>query len=135
MRSKFQFAVEKVPHATRSFSEDLVSVPIRHTHNPRGLDDEFVGHVILKQITHRIDENHPRANPFEWLSKFLGHELYIEAVLIRMAWDAPEPFRKRLRIAMFATWADLFAPPHGVPCRVGPFYFGIITHGEQTAKL
>ena len=70
-------------------------------------------HAFLKQVAHRIDENHSRLAPPQWLSQLFRHQPQVEALLERMPLDAAEPLGKRLGIAVLAAGLIFVQPRTG----------------------
>ena len=75
-----------------------------------------------------------RACPAERLGQLLGDQPQVEALLVGMARDAPEPLGERLGVAVGAARADLGAAPDRVPGRVGPFDAGVLAHEDRSGK-
>jgi len=63
----------------------------------------------MKEIAHRVDEDHARRAPAERLFQPLRSQRQIEAGLKRMTARSPEPFRKAFRVAMITAGTDLCA--------------------------
>ena len=77
----------------------------------------------MKQIAHRVDEYHPRHTPAQGITKLLGNEPEVEAVLERMSLYSAKTLGESLCVAMLATGADLSATANRIPGRVSPLDF------------
>src|SRR5215831_6447986 len=75
----------------------------------------------MKQVAHRIDEDHLRHAPAQGFGEFFRYQAQVKPLLVWMAFDSPEPFSKYFSVTMLATGTDLCAAPHRVPRRVCPF--------------
>src|SRR5437868_5376295 len=85
--------------------------------------DVRIRDLIMKQVAHRVYEDHAWPAPAQRLSQFVRHEPEIKALLKGMPWYAPKALREPLRVAVLASGADFRAPANGVPCCVSPFDF------------
>jgi hypothetical protein len=82
----------------------------------------------VKQIAHRIHEDHLWCAPLQWLTELPWNQPQIKALLIRVPLDSPESLGKRLCITMFAPRTNLRAPAHRIPRRIRPFNFRSIEY-------
>ena len=105
-------------------------MPIRQSHHCGDLGDEGVRDSFMEEVAHGIDENAAPRLPLERLCELFWDEAQIETLLEGMAWNAPEPLGKRLRIAVGAPRADFGASSDGVPSGVGPFDFRRDAHDD-----
>ncbi len=119
---------------SRIRSDRLVSTwnvcQLARLHDPADLLDVVVGHSLVEQVAHRVDENHLGLRPPQRLGKLLGDELEVEPLLVRMPRHAPEPLGERLGVTMRTPGTDLRAAPDRVPGGVGPFDLGVQAHRE-----
>ena len=67
--------------------------------------DVLVGNVLVEEVAHRVDEDHPRPPPAERLLEPLGPEPEVEALLVGVARHAAEPLGERLGVAVGAARA------------------------------
>ena len=74
------------------------------------------------------------SRPLERFEEFVRHQAWREAVLVRVAGNAAEAFSERLGVAVFAAGADFEAPTHGVPSRLGPLDFGMLTQNARALE-
>ena len=105
-------------------------MPTRVPHDPRDPEDVLVGHGLMKEVAHRVDEDHPGRPPLERLLQLVRNQPDVEAKLEGMPGHATEALRERLRVAVLAPGADLRATADGVPGRVGPLDLGFVAHGR-----
>lgn len=89
-------------------------------HHLRNFDDVLIRYVLMKEVAHRVYEDHLRNSPTEWLSELLRNEPQVEAEFIRVTGHAAEPLGERLSVATPAALADFRAPTDRVPRRVSP---------------
>ena len=123
-----QTGLEQFPHSSRSFGQDLVGVPVRLEHDIDDFLDVLIGYIFVKEVTHRVDEYHPRPGPLERIGKFFRNEPQIETLFIRMARNTAEPLGKCLGVAVGTARTDLRATPDWVPGRVSPFDASVVAH-------
>src|SRR5579864_264642 len=109
-------------------------MPVSLLHYLGDADDVFIRHEVVKQVAHRIDKDKSRRLPSERFVEFLWHESEVKPSLIRMAGDATESFRKDLCITVLAPRTDFRAAANGIPRRVSPFDFGIVSHPVSPAQ-
>ena len=128
LAAALSFVRKEVAQSGRPLRQHLVSVPVGTLHHADNRFDVIVWNVFVKQVTHRVHEDHARLRPAKRLKKFLWNKAQIEALLVGMPRDASKPFGKCLRIAMSATGADFGAAPNGIPRGVGPLDFGLCAH-------
>jgi hypothetical protein len=55
--------MQHITHPLGAFGEDLERMSMRQCHHAGYRDDVLVGDVVLEEITHRVDEHHPRCGP------------------------------------------------------------------------
>jgi hypothetical protein len=60
--------------AVAALGEHLVGVPVGLHHDLCHGLDVSVRNVLVEQIAHRIDEDHPWSRPPKWIDKLLGHQ-------------------------------------------------------------
>src|SRR5262249_35085512 len=82
----------------------------------------------MKKVTHRVDENHFRRFPLQWLVQPLWPKRQVESCFVWMASHAAEALSNPLRVTMIATGTDLGAAGRGVPRRVGPLDLCVLSH-------
>lgn len=121
-----------VAHQRTALGQYLKDVPVGLLHCIEDLIDEYERHLLVKQVAHRVDENHPRAEPLERLLQPLGPQRQIEPSGERMPWHAAEAFREARSIAVVATARDLRAPGYRIPRRVRPLYRALVRHAHFT---
>src|SRR2546423_596609 len=100
----------------------------RAAHHVEHALDELVGHVLVKEIRHAIDENAPTGSPAERKLERAGNKPEIEALLERMIRHATETFREGLGVAVLAARRDLRASAYRVPRRVRPLDRASVGH-------
>src|SRR5712672_767912 len=96
-------------------------MPFRGHHDLRHRNDVVVRNSIMEKVAHGIDENHFWYAPAQRFHKFLWHEPQIEPLLVWVALNSPEAFRKCLRVAMFTTGTDFRAAANRIPGGICPF--------------
>jgi hypothetical protein len=79
-----------------------------------------VGNLLMEEVAHRGDEDHPRARPFQRLLQPLRPQLQLKALLVRMPRDAAPALGERLGVAVRAPRRDLLATRDVVPGRLRP---------------
>lgn len=67
----------------------------------------------MKQVAHRIDEDHPGLAPVEGLIGALGPKHQVKTAFKRMSGRPPESVPKRFRVAIAAARTNLRAPLTG----------------------
>ena len=123
--------LEHVPQSGRSLGQNLVGVPVRSLHDVADGLDVVVGHVLVEEVAHRVDEDHFRRLPPQRLRQLFRHEPEVKSLLVRMPGHAPEPLGERLGVAVVAAGRDLGAAADGIPRRVGPFDLGVLAHAYR----
>ena len=103
-----------------ALGEHLVAVLVRRLHHLEDLVDVVVGHVLVEEVAHGVDEDGARLRPAERLVEALGAQLQLEAALVGVAGDAAEALGEGFGVAVGAAGADLGAARDGVPGGVGP---------------
>jgi hypothetical protein len=84
--------------------------------------------MLLKQVAHAVHKNRSRSRTLERLGHFFRHQLQVEALFVRMAFDAAKTLGKCLRVAVFAARTDFGTAPKGIPRCISPLDFGVIAH-------
>src|SRR5262249_28453988 len=120
VRRKSELGLQQIPQPFRAFGEDLVGVPVCELHDTDDGKDVIVWHILVEQVAHRVNKDHLRGMPTQWLGKFLGDKSEVEPLLVRVTWDSPETLSERFGIAVNTTWTDLCAPSDRVPGCIGP---------------
>lgn len=95
-------------------------MPGRGFHRIEHAPNEFAWNLLVKQIAHRIHENHARGTPAERLLQTLGSKCEVKAGFERMSGRPAKTLGKTFSVAMIATGTDLGAPGDRVPSCVGP---------------
>lgn len=93
-------------------SSEPEGVPVRRSHDLGDQHDVLIWNILVKQVTHRIDEDNLLLRPGEWLRQLVRHQSQVEALLVRMSRHTTKSFSERLGIAMGAPGADLRAAPN-----------------------
>jgi hypothetical protein len=115
-----------------AFRQHLINVPVGLFHRVEHGTDVRLGNVLVKEIAHRVDEDHARPLPIERLLEALGPQGEIETSLERMPGHAAKAFREPGRIAVIATDADFGTAGYWIPRRVGPFDGGVVSHAPRS---
>jgi hypothetical protein len=97
-------------------------------HNREDLMNEFLRHVLMKQIAHAVHEDPSRLAPSERQRELVPVQGHRKPVPVPGIPHGAKSKRKALRITVFAAWTDLRATRHGVPGRIGPLNPGMIAH-------
>jgi hypothetical protein len=108
-------------------------VPVGPSHNIADTCDVVGWHVLVKEVTHRVDEDLPRPSPVQRLLQLFGHESQVEALFKRVFGHTSEALGEELRIAEFAARAHLRAAADRVPRRVRPFDGRSVAHSSYSA--
>jgi len=125
-----QGAAQQLLEPFRALGEHLKGVPLCRDHDLADGFDVGVGDAGLEKVAHRVNEYEFRRAPGERLSKLVGNQLQVEALLVGMALDSAEALGKSFGIAVLAAGADLGAAADRVPGRVGPFDLGVEGHAD-----
>ena len=120
--------VDVAAHQRAAFGEDLEDVLVGLFHGVEHAVDEVNRHVLVKHVAHGVDEDHPRAAPFEGLVQPLGAEHEVEAVLVGVALHTPEALGETLRVAVITTDPDLGTAGDRIPRGVGPLDCRVVRH-------
>src|SRR5579859_3650152 len=96
-------------------------MPFGGGHDPCDGDDIFVGDLVMKEVAHRVHEDHLWCTPAERLGQLFGNEPKIETLLVGMALYTAESLGKSLGVAMFAARANLRTATDRVPSCISPF--------------
>jgi hypothetical protein len=105
----------------RPLRQDLILVPIRLVHYLERALDVFKWYIVVKEITHGVDEDPLWLLPAQWLIELFGDEPKIKSLFERMPSHSTEALRESLCITMPAAGADFRTAPYGVPRYVCPF--------------
>ena len=116
-----EFCLKQFSETVGSFRENLIRMPVRQLHNSNNGEDVIVRDIRVKEITHRVDENHLWLRPEEWFHEFMRNSPEIKPLLVRMSRNPPESLGEGFRIAANAAGANLGATTDRIPCRIGPF--------------
>ena len=84
----------------------------------------FVWYLFVKEITHRIHEDHPRLAPANRVEQFFGNQPNIETLFVGMTRNAAKALSEDFCIAMRTAWTELAAASYWIPSSVGPFDLG-----------
>ena len=123
-----QGARQQIVHPLVPLGQHLVDVPICPAHHVADGGKIVGGNVLVKEVTHRVDEDPPRLPPACWFIQLLRNKTEIEPLLERVARNAAKPLGEDLGVAELAAGAHLRATTYRVPRRVGPLDRGSITH-------
>jgi hypothetical protein len=135
-------ARDVIGHPLRPLREDLIRVPRRDGGEHEHAIDERVGDLLVEQVAHRIDKDHPRPLPAERLGEFGVDRVDAAGPLAVLVDDAFVAFTAhRLeaeghahRVAVVAAGRHDAATDGGVPRRVGPFDFAFVAHDDSLAE-
>ena len=122
-RCLWEVGGEELLEAVGAFGEDLVGVPVGPKHDGGDGRDVLVGHGVLEEVAHAVDEHRARGWPLKWFEELSWDEPWVKAVLVGVAWHVAEAFGEGFCVAVFASGADLHAATNGVPGGVRPFDF------------
>src|SRR5262245_60227753 len=103
-------------------------MPTRLDHHFSHSNDVIIGHVTVKEVAHRIDKDHLRSLPADWLNELFRHKAQIKALFIRMAFNSTKAFSKCFGVAASASRADFGASANRVPCSICPLDLRVIAH-------
>ena len=103
-------------------------MPARVRHDLERAADELLGHVLMEQVTHRVQKDTARFAPSERERELIGVECQVEAVAIARVAHRLEPRRETFRVAVFAARADLRAAGDRIPGRVSPLDRALVSH-------
>src|ERR1700722_2166328 len=96
-------------------------MPVSVFHRVKDFTDKFFWNFFMKKIAHRIDKNHARFFPLEWLQQSFWPQRQIKTIFKWMSGDAAPAFRKSRRVAVVTTHTYFRAACDRIPCRVSPF--------------
>ena len=88
----------------------------RVTHAP----NKFLRHLLVKQVAHRVHEDHSWFSPSERLIEALGPQRQIESVFKWMAGRPAKTLGEAFSVTVIAACADLCAASDWVPRRIRP---------------
>src|SRR5689334_11894555 len=103
-------------------------MPARELHDTCDLDDVIVGHVLMKQVAHRVYEDHSRRAPLEGLAQLRRNEPEIKPLLVGVAGHPAKTLREGFRIAVGTSGADLGTATDRIPCRIRPLDRRMVAH-------
>jgi len=123
--------------------ENLERVLAGHCHDNEHLSDELVGHVLVEQIGHGVDEHPARRTPTQRsVHNVPVHRepepraagARVTVALILLGPHAFQPLRHCQRIAVVGAGADLIAPGGRIPDLIGPLDRGR-AHDGTTGRV
>jgi hypothetical protein len=101
--------------------QHLEGVPMREQHHSQHLIDVLIGHVLVEEIGHAVDENSLRLLPRERLRQVRRPRLHLlEGLGVLQLAHGGQPGVHRLGVAGAAPRTDLAAAYGWVPRRIGP---------------
>ena len=103
-RRKCELAVEHVSHPFRPLRQHLVGMPAGTDHDPDDGLDEIIGDIFVKQVAHRVHEDHLGGQPSQGIGKMIWHKPQIEPLFVGMALHTPESFGERHDIGDVYVW-------------------------------
>src|SRR5688572_16923623 len=104
-----------VSHSRAALRKHLKDMPVGSLHRFEYAIDETLRHSLVKEIAHRIDEDHPRPFPFHGLLKALRPQRQVKPRLEWMPGHSPESLSKSFCVAVVTAGGDLGATGDGVP--------------------
>lgn len=81
-------SVQERAHKTAALGEHLKLMPVRPLHRVKDMINKMAGYLLLKQIAHRVHENHPGASPEQRLVQPLRTQGQVKAGFKRVARNA-----------------------------------------------
>jgi hypothetical protein len=117
-----------VTHKRTALGKHLINVPVRTLHCAEHAIDEPAVDVLVEQVAHRVDKNHPGLLPLQGLFEPGRPKLQVKALLVGMAWHAAPALGEPLGIAIVAAGTDPGASSNRIPRRIGPFDRGALRH-------
>src|SRR5947207_10992271 len=105
----------KLRQPLMAFGQDLECVMTSLSHHPEDALDVLERDVLVEEIAHRVDEDHPRALPLQWVAESARPQAKVEALLVRVPLDPAPALSERLGVAVRAAGGYLRATGHGVP--------------------
>jgi DNA invertase Pin-like site-specific DNA recombinase len=112
-----------VAHKQTALGLHLINMPIRVLHGIEDTVDERAANILVKEVAHRIHEDHARLLPKQRLTEPCRPKFQVETLLVRMIRYTSPAFCKTLGVAVIAPETDLRAACYRVPSRVRPFDF------------
>src|ERR1017187_4810570 len=103
-------------------------MPLGFDHHSGNSLDVFIGNTLVKQVAHRIHEDHLGSLPTQRFTELFWDQTKVEALFVRVAGYPAKPLCKYFCITMLAARTDLCATAYGVPGCVGPFDCGVLSH-------
>lgn len=104
-------------------------------HHREDLLDELDRDLRMKEVAHRINEDHPRSPPPQRLLKTARPEPQVKALLVGVARHAPPALGERFRVTVGAARRHLRAPGHRVPCRFRPLDRAAVCQGSDPMRM
>ena len=105
-------------------------MPIRRFHRIKDTVDEAFRDLLVEEVTHRIDEDHPWPLPAERLPNALGAQCEIKAIFKGMPGDPAPAFSKALGVTIVAAAGDLRASGDRIPRCISPFNCASVRHDQ-----
>ena len=95
-----QLRPKKLVHPFGPLGKDLVCVPVCGKHHPADHLDVVVRNLLVEEVTHRIDEDLPRAGPADRVAELFRDQAEVETEFERVTFHAAKPLGERLGVAM-----------------------------------
>src|ERR1700684_1604514 len=111
-----------------ALGQDLERMPVGLSHDLEDPLDIGVRNALVEEVAHRVDEDHPRTRPLQWLLQPLRPELELKALLVGVSRDAPPALGECLGVAVRAPGRDLVAARYRVPGRLSPLDRALVSH-------
>jgi hypothetical protein len=102
-------------------------------HDLEGPVDQVLGHRLVEQVAHAVDEDAPGLAPAEREGQQIGVERDGEAVPVAGIAHRVETDGESFGVTVLAPRADLCAARDGAPGGVRPFDAGVFTHAESAS--
>jgi hypothetical protein len=118
----------ELSQALVTLGQDLKRVPMGLSHDLEDLLEVGVRNTLVEEVAHRVDEDHSRPRPLQWLLQPLRPELQREALLVGVSRDPAPALGERLRVAVRAARRNLVATRHRVPGRLSPLDRALVSH-------
>ena len=119
---------EIITHPRTAFGEHLEHMPVRCFHGIKHSVYKRCGHVLMEQVAHRVDKDHPAPLPFKGLVQSIRSKRQIKTMLKWMGRNASPPFCKTLGITIVAAGGNFGAARYRIPSSVGPLNRTTICH-------
>src|SRR5205085_6987121 len=65
-------SLPEVPRARRTLRKHLIHVPVNPEHHVENSAHEFIRHVVMEEIRHRVDKHHARLGPTRGILEAIG---------------------------------------------------------------